>query len=218
MGGIPYIGVPDVQAKLVQLGLHGERDALLEHFALGKDLLHGHGGHGRAHFALDDARDSVGDVAVDALIFAVALPFVVTLPFVVVLGQQYDILHEGVAAVVTGRVVLPLATGGGRRVGAARVDVGPDGEDDTQLKLQLLLGHGLHIYGIVVRLHAEALTALQRSDPGGLFDFDILDANAGDGEVLMGGGNLVQHGGGGRVLLMRLVSVCVSGGGGGGFV
>lgn len=164
------------------------KDALLEHFALGKDFLHGHARHEHAGLALDDALDNVGNVA--ALLVAALLG-------VVALGEQHGVLHEGVAAVLAGQVVLLLAAGGGRRVGAARVDVGPDGEDDGQGKLQLLLGHGQQVHGVVLGLDAEAGAALQGPDPGGLCDFDILDAHAGDGEVLVGGGDFVRHGCGG---------------------
>jgi hypothetical protein len=60
----------------------------------------------------------------------------------------------------------------GPGVGTALVDIGANCENNRQQELQLLLGHGLQVHGIVVRLHAEAHASLERPNPCCLANLD----------------------------------------------
>lgn len=118
------VGMTETIPKLVQFALDIAKDALLKHLSLGKNLLHGHAGNQHTRLALDDALDNAGHVR--ALVSFPALG----------LRQQHGILHQGITAVLSiarrlglRRIIEAAA------VGAALVDVGPDGEDDWESKL-----------------------------------------------------------------------------------
>lgn len=111
---------------------------LTEFLTLSEDFFHSHARHQDSDLSFNDTLDDVLQEGGRVV------------PLCVRVCEQHGVFHEGVTTVLLSVDTAGLSARFG--IGTAGVDIGTDSEDDREKELQLLLGHGLQVHCIVMRL------------------------------------------------------------------